>query len=362
MNKEVIQPDEIIIKWCKKNKPNSILDLSGWDITELPDMPDSVEYLDISNTNIKKLQRLPTNLKWLKCNLTPIEEFPESLPSNLKYINCVCCDNLKPFSIPKGIKIKESFKEYIENKELQTENHEELAKKRIEELNVKKNPRNILDLSGLKIEVLPEIPDEVEQMNCDGMRLKSLKGLPKNLKRLSCSGYTQKVFDYLPEGLEYLKSNWSQYIETIDNLPSSLKKLEMGYYTAITRINKLPPNLRHLDLNHADMLKEINCPFPETLRYIDLTMTRIKYLPRLPESVRILDIKMNYDLKTILNLPNNLKYLNIRGTSINSLPQLPETLMYLYMKSIKILNNNSLPKSLCILESLEINLESNNIR
>lgn len=355
MNYLDIGPEEIIEKWYKKNKPSSILDLTAWAIEELPDMPDTVEHLDISNTTIKKIEKLPTNLKYLKCKLSDVEEFPLVLPSSLIFIDCRWCENLKPFSVEKGVTIKDSFQEYIEEKELKEENHIELAYKRIEEWKKKKNPNKLLNLSRLKIDYLPEIPDEVEWMNCDSMCLKSLKGLPKNLKRLSCSGYAQKEFDYLPEGLEYLKSNWSQNIETIDNLPNSLKKLELAYYSHITAINKLPQKLRYLDLNDADMLKEINCPFPESLRFINLTMTDIVILPILPESVRYLNI-FSTKVQVIPNLPNNLKVLDIQSTCITLLPKLPDTLLQLYIHSNNILNNNPLPKSIHIFESNEFNL------
>jgi hypothetical protein len=178
---------------------------------------------------------------------------------------------------------------------------------------------------------------------------------------LDCSGFLGKEFDYLPDGLEYLKSNGSA-IENIDNLPNSLKKLEIGYYTPIKIINKLPPKLRHLDLYYADMLKEINCPFPETLRYINLTMTRVKHLPRLPNSVKKINIFMDYSIKYIPNLPNKLKVLGINSNHIKSLPQLPEGLLRLYVNSLSILNDNIIPNSICILKSNEIELEASNFR
>lgn len=361
MNYAYYGPEDIIKKWCKKNKPSSLLNLSCWTFDSLPELPDTVEYLDISQTSIKRIEKLPKSLKWLKCNSSDIEEFPETLPPNLKYINCYNCEHLKVFSVSKGVKIIESFKEYLTEKELKEISHEELAKKRINEWNKKKNSNIELDLSLLKLNTLPEIPNGVEQLNCGGMLLTSLKALPPNLKRLDCSGFLGKEFDYLPNGLEYLKCNGSS-IEIIDNLPNSLKKLEIGYYTPIKIINKLPPNLRHLDLNYADVLEEINCPFPETLRCIILTMTRVKHLPRLPDSVKKFNIFMDYSIKYIPNLPNKLKVLGINSNRIKSLPPLPEGLLRLYVNSLSLLDNNILPNSICILKSNEIELEASNFR
>lgn len=41
--------EEIIESWIKFNNPRRLLNLSYYDKEELPNLPDSVEYLDISD-------------------------------------------------------------------------------------------------------------------------------------------------------------------------------------------------------------------------------------------------------------------------------------------------------------------------
>jgi hypothetical protein len=354
--------EEIIEKWIKHNNPRRILDLSNWDITELPDIPDSVEWLKISNTAIKEIKCLPKSLKWLKCCKSDIVKISTPLPKGLIYINCRGCENLVPFEVPPGVICKSDFKEYIEELELKTEDHYMIAQKRINYWNKTKNPNKILDLSYLQFETFPEIHPSVEILHCNGNRkLKSLKGLPKILKYLSCSGYNQKVFDYLPENLEYLICN-SSNIEVLDNLPSTLKKLKMQYYSAVHTIKSLPSGLRELDLYLADNLEEILCPWPETLRVLDLGLSRVSILPTLPESLRVFDISMNPRIKNIPNIPNKMKALYCNGTNLLSLPQLPDGLLKLEICRVNILNNNSLPNSICYFNSDTIRIERENFK
>jgi hypothetical protein len=351
-----MNPSDIIQHWINKGNTRSVLDLSNWNIETLPDIPDSVEMLNISGTNITRIEKLPSNLKWLCCMSSAIRQLPTSLPSSLIYLNCINCKDLEPFDVPSTVKIESDFKEYLLNKELLTQDHLEIAKKRISDWNKKKNPNVILDLSRLRFEYLPFIPDEVQWIICDGNKLlKSLKGLPRNLKRLSCSHYSQNIFDYLPDTLEYLRCNYSN-ISNIDNLPHSLKKLQLGYYSLIQTINILPPGLKHIQLEHASELRNITYSFPSSLRFIKITGSRLSVIPYIPDNLTYLDLSIS-DIVSIPNLPHNLKILDMRMTRIRSLPPLPDTLLGLAITSISIINNNSLPNSIRFLDSYGFKLE-----
>jgi hypothetical protein len=78
---------DIIQNWINKSNTQSVLDLSNWNIETLPDIPDSVEMLNISGTNITRIEKLPYNLKWLRRVSSTIRQLPTSLPDSLTYLH-----------------------------------------------------------------------------------------------------------------------------------------------------------------------------------------------------------------------------------------------------------------------------------
>jgi hypothetical protein len=58
-------------------------------------------------------------------------------------------------------------------------------------------------------------------------------------------------------------------IKNIDNLPTTIENLTANL-CVISQINKLPPNLKSFIAQNSD-IKEINCDFPPSLSYLDLT-------------------------------------------------------------------------------------------
>jgi hypothetical protein len=361
----MLSVEETIERWVKAKNPRRILDLSRWDFEELPDIPDEVEYLDISHLySIKHLKKLPKSLKWLHCKCSEFETIEIPLPPNLTYLNTSGCSKLEYIDVPKHITHKTNIK-YFERirryeKEFETEDHSIVIKRRIEEWiieNKNKKHKTKLDLSGLQVEEYVNIPNTVEWLVCDGNKaIKTLKGIPESLKKLDYRCYPLKEFDYLPNNLEYLQCNSSK-IEELDNLPNSIKKLEISYYPRLRKIISLPNNLKELDLSLANDLEEICCQFPPNLRKLNLSMTYLNTIPYLPETLTYFDISMNITIKQILNLPKNIKVLSIFGTSLKSLPQLPDTILRLDIDTLLQLNNNSIPNSIRYFESKELKLQ-----
>jgi len=56
-------------------------------LTELPELPDSLIYLDCSYNNLKKLPVLPNSLIYLNCSCNNLIELP-NLPNSLTHLNC----------------------------------------------------------------------------------------------------------------------------------------------------------------------------------------------------------------------------------------------------------------------------------
>lgn len=360
-------PEDIILQWYYIGVRKRRLDLSRWNIDELPDMPDTVEYLNLSDTAIKHLKNLPKNLKWLRCLGSDIETIELPLPPNLTYLDVRSCKHLKPFDIPPHIECESDFAYFARKRKYKqerlTEEHNIVAKRRVNEWieeNRHKKQKTVLDLSRLQCTYLPDnIPYDVEWMNCGGnFKLESFKGLPKGLKRLDYDGYPHKEMLELPVGLLELNCSGCS-LEILDNIPNTVRKIKISYYSHLRIVKSLPSELRELDLSICTDLEEIQCEFPKKLRKLDINMTYIESIPMLPDSLKIFDMAMNHRIKELPNLPKNLKSLRISSSCLKSLPPLPDGLLELYMDSLSILDNNSLPNTIRVIKSDELNLEEN---
>jgi hypothetical protein len=223
--------------------------------------------------------------------------------------------------------------------------------------NTNKKNKSSLNLERLQVEKYENIPDTVESIICNGNKaIKTLQGLPENLKKLDFSSFPLGSFDYLPPNLEYLQCDASK-IEEIHNLPNTIKKLKISCYPYLKRVISLPDSLKELDFNQANDLEEICCQFPKTLRKLNLSMTKLKEIPIIPDTVTIFNISMNSHIKEIPNLPPLLKVLTIFGTNIKSLPYLPDNILRLDIDRLSQLDNNSIPNSVRYLDSFELKLE-----
>ena len=362
-------PEEIIYNWYKKGNPRGHLDISQWEMDELPEIPDEVEWLNVSNTTIKHLKGLPKNLKYLYCKYSDIETIETPLPPNLEFIDIRGCENLEPFDIPKHVKVRSNIKihqevrKYI--KEIKTENHNIVFYRRIKkwiEENQNKKQKTKLDLTLLQIEEYSDIPEDVEWLVCNGnTKIKSLKGLPKALKRLEFQEYPLKEIRDLPPNLEYLNLDCSE-IEVLDNLPDTIRKLDITYYSKLNIIKSLPSNLRVLNLKICPNLEEIQCEFPSNLKTIDLTNSRLKYIPKLPETVTKLNLNISCHLLQVPILPKNLKILIITDIYGKIIPNIPDELLHLSIDNISVLDGKPIPNSIVCLSTDDMYIKNKQLR
>lgn len=311
-----LESESMINDWKKKGDVKKVLYMHDVYEEIFPDIPDEVEKLDISCSSFKEIHKLPKNLKRFTCKRVPIKSLPLPLPEHLEFLDCRMCWDLLPFDIPASVTVLSDMKYYeesIKNEiERKTEDNYEVAKKRIArwiEANKGKKEKNKLDLSELKFAEFPEMPDDIVHLDCSWNReLKSLKGLPKGLKKLECNGFPLKELIGLPEGLEYLHCDESD-IEVFDKLPDSIRTIKNTYYySKLHTIKSLPLNLKELDLRYLRFLDKIECDFPPNLRKLHLQLTWIKTIPRLPDSLRYLDI-FHSKLTMPIYFPPKLKYI-----------------------------------------------------
>ena len=70
-----------------KNKNIKYLYCENNQLTELPELPDSLETLSCKNNQLTQLPELPDSLEILYCSYNQLTELPE-LPDSLKYLYC----------------------------------------------------------------------------------------------------------------------------------------------------------------------------------------------------------------------------------------------------------------------------------
>jgi len=92
MNEGVLDKMELISFYCINT-----------DIKRLPQLPDSVLYLNLTRNQLIELPELPKNLKWLSCSQNNLSELP-GLPETLVELWC-SQNNIKELpKLPDGVK------------------------------------------------------------------------------------------------------------------------------------------------------------------------------------------------------------------------------------------------------------------
>jgi hypothetical protein len=121
------------------------LDVSGLNITSLPELPTGLYTLSCYNTHITSLPKLPALLWKLQCWNTPLTSLPK-LPTRLMHLDC----------------------------------HQ------------------------TQITSLPELPDSLQVLSCSYTPLTTLPELPAGLQRLFCDNTQITTLPELPDGLKVL--------------------------------------------------------------------------------------------------------------------------------------------------------------
>lgn len=346
-------PEETIDKWKKKGNVRSILDITSWNIDVLPNIPDEVEWLDLSGTMVAEITKLPKNLKWLKCQKMPnLKSFPSAFPEGLRFIDCRWCNILEPQQFPNHVtKVRSHFKQDIEEKYFNETPKEQILQERIAE--IQNTPKKTLDISNLGLNKFPKLPDKIKRLKCYGNKFVSMPNLPRDLKILDCSYTDITHFENMPKGLLKIDCSYTM-LKSFENLPDSVQKIIAVKCIVSKRINYLPKGLKTLILEDAP-IKSIKY-FPPNIETIILSELKLKYIPTLPNTVKRLQAILLYKLKGLINLPDSLEELDIDGClrKFKSLPPLPDGLKVLKINSLKMLDDNYLPNSIEELETEEL--------
>jgi hypothetical protein len=171
------------------------------------------------------------------------------------------------------------------------------------------------------VNILPRIPEGVEEIYCFDGELNNIPNFPSTLKQITLDNC--KLVFSLPQ------------------LPDSLISLSVSGSPLFT-INPLPPNLKDLICNDCKLsgLPEL----PPTLERLVCNNNEILFLPDLPASLKKVDVRQNY-LGSLPTLPANLFLLYCSENELTSLPPLPD-LEDLSCGDNKLSSLPTLPKSL----------------
>ena len=154
-------------------------------LTGLPELPNTLTYLDCSNLQrgipneapgMRELPALPAGLKTLKCQYAGIQNFPDTLPPTLVEFNC----------------------------------------------------------SGTRVgdygnQTLPALPPTLKILKCASCSLTSLPPLPNGLEVLVCGQNPIQTLPELPPGLKELDVRFAPLVY-LPRLPLSITQLDTGYW------------------------------------------------------------------------------------------------------------------------------------
>ncbi len=191
------------------------------------------------------------------------------------------------------------------------------------------------------LDSLPVLPVTLKVLNCNQNSIDALPLLPSSLVELYFDFNSVSTLPILPSGLKHLHFSENQ-ISSIDSLPNKLVDLDCSLNN-LTELPQLPDSLVNLNAlsNQLSFLPEL----PDTLGSLVVSYNLIDSLPELPQQLIALLCGYN-NIDSIPQLPSELKYLLCNNNNISVLPELPSGLMILDCSQNSIQSLPLLPSSL----------------
>lgn len=360
----------------------SMLDLGGLNLRNLPILPACISTLNVSNNNLSALPDLPEGIRDLTCASNMLTSLP-SLPSTLEMLDC--SQNRLPElqDLPPTLTALNCSKNML---------------MRLPHL---PDTLQSLNCSGNVITVLPELSDNLQILVCSGNRLDVLPDLPASLQTLDCAGNDLIGFPFMPGSLQTLNCSNNE-LTGLPPFPDSLLNLDIAHNelcslpplpyslvtfictnnplhelpvlppslqrmacasTLLTTLPPLPPALQELHCQNNNLLllpelpaslTDIDCSnnhlmsvpaLPDSLISLECSHNRLETMPALPRSLQYL-ITIHNPLTTLPPLPESLRFLNCSNNRLTTLPDLPDTLDSLYCYANRLETLPALPDSL----------------
>ena len=241
---------------------------------KIPILPHLLEELDCYNLLCDI--ELPPNVKKLSISHMSLDNFSE-LPESLESIGIFdyIYDSESMFTLTDNIKLPSKLK--------------------------------CLDIQGVNIISFPKLPDSLIHLSLTLCKFDNLPKLPKYLHCLDCRGTSKIILpDELPDTIESLFLEEVGLEKLPDKLPSSLISLIVNR----TKLTKLPECISTM----------------EHLEFIYCEKNQITYIPRLPDSLVLLNCNNN-KLEHI-ELPTNKHNLDELHFCDNNITKLPDNIIH----------------------------------
>jgi len=162
-------------------------------------------------------------------------------------------------------------------------------------------------LSFQNLTTIPQLDDNIKQLDISYNKIKDLTNLPSNLEYLNCS---------------------HNNITEISNLPATLKTLVCSYNQIKNIV--IPPNLKRLNCMYNE-IKDII--FTDELEFININHNYLSNISSLPSTLKVLLCSNN--LLTFLpsTLPPYLHIINCAYNNLLSLPDIHSNLKEIYFQN-----------------------------
>lgn len=201
---------------------------------------------------------------------------------------------------------------------------------------------NKLDLSGIEIDYLPNIPYGIKELVLSGNGIKEIPdNLPESLVSLRCMyNWAVRAIPKLPPKLQKLIIGGCSIDELPENLPPDLQELHVYQCGLFKLPEDLPKNLKILNLAHNNFT-EIPTNLPETITELTMAGNKIERVTNLPPNLKILRLQRNNISIFPTDLPEQLEQLWLGNNKLFCVPtNLPNSLKKLVIRSYNIADEN----------------------
>ncbi|HEV7667773.1 MAG TPA: hypothetical protein VGS22_04565 [Thermoanaerobaculia bacterium] len=290
----------------------NLADDIGW-------LPDTLCYLDASQSKVREIASLPKGLLGLAisyADLTPSKVLPRNLPRTLKYLRFEGLEFPTLTGLPDGL-------EALEIRPQQGIQFTGLPKGlrllRLHslptDLDLHSSYRNLVQLDVLEspyVSTVANLPPNLRIASFSGTGLSSLSFLPDELQHLVLVGNQNLEVSVLPRDLRTLRSKGSRFSREL-RWPSGLTSLSLDRVPAVL----LPTSIKKLSLEAQTQEESLEIPelvFPVGLTDFELNAPAALSRLVLPNSVRTLTLRWVGE-----NVLSGLNLANVRNLTIGEI-------------------------------------------
>lgn len=171
------------------------------ELTSLPQLPDSVEFINCSYNNLTTLPPLPPSLKLLMCYYNKIPKLPP-LPPMLGLLDCSNNELTELTCLPAsliGLYCNKNYIEYIDK--------------------FPDNCKNIRCSHNL-IEDMPLFPQKLEYLQCSHNKIKRMFSLPPKVYHIDCCHNLLESLPYIKPNIIHINCDNNPISEILDTNPT----------------------------------------------------------------------------------------------------------------------------------------------